>query len=205
PVDGVPFILWLSVGMVAWYFMSDMLTAGMNVYRRYPYLVNKVRFPLSVISSFFALSSFFVYLMSTAVIVAFMLAFRVPVTIYALQLPVVAVLMFVFFVFWSILMAPLATLSKDFGNLMKSLTTPMFWLSGVLFSVANIRSHTIQTLLHFNPVTFFVTSVRASLCENYWIWNQPTLLLPFAYVAIIVVILALRTYARLSREVADVL
>ena len=205
PSGDYPYILWLSVGMVAWYFMSDLLNAGMGVYRRYPYLVNRVRFPISVISTFYAMSSFMVYLMSMAMVFVFMLIFRVPFSVYLLQLPVLTLVMFVFFTFWSILMAPLATLSKDFGNLMKSLTTPMFWLSGVLFSVANVKSRVVQTILHFNPITFFATSVRATICDKFWIWQNASLLLPFLLVLALVIVLALRTYARLSREVADVL
>jgi teichoic acid transport system permease protein len=200
-----PYILWLSIGMIPWYFMQDMLTTGMNVYRRYPYLVNKIRFPLSVISTFFALSSFIAFLMSMAAILIIMVCCGIPLTIYAIQVPFIAVIMLVFFIAWSVMTAPLATLSKDFYSLVKALATPIFWMSGVLFDVAGVKSAVIRHILAFNPVTFFVTAFRDALSTKVWLWDKPDQVMPFIFIAVILFVLAFRSYSRLNREVADVL
>ena len=58
-----PYILWLSAGIIPWFFMNNMLSGGISVMNRYSYLVNKVKFPLSAISSVYTLSSMFLQLM----------------------------------------------------------------------------------------------------------------------------------------------
>ena len=46
-----PYILWLCAGLIPWFFMQDMLGPGLDVLHRYSYLVNKIKFPLSGIST----------------------------------------------------------------------------------------------------------------------------------------------------------
>ena len=205
PRNGYPFLLWLAVGLIAWFFMSDMINGGMNVYRRYSYLVNRVRFPLSVISTVYAVARFIVYAMSMAAVLIAMLVFHLPITIYAVQLPFLALLMLIFWIGWSIMTAPLAALSKDFYNLIRALTMLVFWLSGTIFDVSRIGSVAIRDTLSFNPITFFVSASRAALLDRYWIWTAPTVLLPFLIISVIMGALALRAYARMNREVPDVL
>ncbi|MDR0848795.1 MAG: ABC transporter permease [Propionibacteriaceae bacterium] len=205
PVDGVPFIVWLAAGIVPWFFMSRMLGGGSDVYHRYSYLVNKLRFPISVISSFFALAKFIVFLMSMLLVFALMVGFRIPLTIYALQLPVVAIVMYLFWTLWSMATSPLSALSRDFHNLVKALSTPLFWVSGIIFRVDNIEIEWVQRLYRVNPITFFATSMRASLCEHFWMWDRPDLLWPFVAVFFVMLVAAVLIQTRLRTEIADVL
>ncbi|MDR0489143.1 MAG: ABC transporter permease [Propionibacteriaceae bacterium] len=203
--DEIPFIVWLTVGLVPWFFMSSMLTTGSNVYTRYSFLVNRMRFPIPVISSFFGVAEFLIFLISQIVVFIVIILSKVPFTIYALQLPVLAILMYFFWVVWSMLTSPLSAISRDFHNLIKALATPLFWLSGIIFDVGNIEITWLQVVMAFNPITFFVTSFRASLCDTYWVWDKPQLLLPFLGVFLVMFILAVSVQHRLGPEVPDVL
>lgn len=205
PVDGVPFVVWLSVGMVPWFFMSAMLNVGSNVYIRYPYLVNRLRFPISVISTFYTMAQFIIFLMSMIIVAVVLVLCRVRVTIYLIQAPFIAILMFVFWVLCSMMLSPLSALSRDFYNLVRALTTPLFWLSGTIFDISSINSHVIKWILAFNPISFFVTGFRAALCEEFWIWDDHRLLYPFLGVFAFVFLGALRIQHRLATEVGDVL
>ena len=205
PVGGVPFIVWLAAGVFPWFFMNGMLSGGSDVYRRYTYLVNRLRFPISVISSFYALARLIVFLMSMVLVIGLILATGTPFTIYALQLPVVVILMYVFWTLWSMATSPLSALSRDFHNLIKALSTPLFWLSGILFPVANIDIEWLQWFYLVNPITFFATGVRASLCDGFWLWERPELLWTFVGVFFIMLIAALVVQKRLGTEIADVL
>ena len=205
PVDGVPFLVWLTVGIVPWFFMSAMLGGGSNVYTRYTYLVNRMRFPISVISSFFAMAHFIIFLLTQIIVFGVMVLMKVPLTIYALQVPVLAIIMYLFWTTWSMMTSPLSAISKDFHNLIKALTTPLFWLSGIIFDVSGIKIIWLKWVMAFNPITFFATSFRAALCDRYWVWEDPRLLLPFLGVFLVMFILAIRVQYRLGPEVADVL
>ncbi|HET8690144.1 MAG TPA: hypothetical protein VFL81_01790, partial [Candidatus Saccharimonadales bacterium] len=112
---GVDFFTWLVVGLIAWFFMSDMLGAGTNSFKSYSYLVTKMSFPISTIPTFVAVSKLMVHIGLVAVLLVYM-AFQGEVSIYWLQLPFYMLLMAGFFIVWSLFAAPLAAISKDFAN-----------------------------------------------------------------------------------------
>jgi len=203
--DGVPYVVWLATGLFPWLYMSSMISAGSNVYKKYGYLVTKLRFPLSVISSFFSLSQVIVFTLTLVILFITMILLRVPFTVYLLQVPVLIVVMHVTFTVWSMMTSPLSAISKDFHNLVKVMTMPLMWVSGVIFDVSQIHIGWIRNVLAFNPITFFVTSFRASICDRYWIWEQPKSLFPFLGVFLVMLLLALGSQTRLKKEVPDVL
>lgn len=200
-----PYILWLTAGIIPWFFMQNMLNTGVDVMHRFPYLVNKVKFPLSAISNLYTLATMFIQLMCQMIIVVVYFACGQSLDVHLLQVPILIVLMYVFWFFFSVLMSPLCAMSKDVKMLMNSLTTPLFWLSGVLFNVKTIGIDWIQTILLFNPVTFFATSFRDAIYEKVWFWEDPWVLAGFAIVFVLTVVMALVVYKRTCKEVADVL
>ncbi|MDR2492628.1 MAG: ABC transporter permease [Coriobacteriales bacterium] len=202
-VGDYPFILWLATGLIPWFFMADMLTAGSGVLKRYSYLVNRIRFPLSAISSFFALSSLMVFAVCFVVMLAVALACGIRFDAHLAQVPLVVLVMYLFFVLWSIMTSPLTAISKDLGNLIKAMSLPLFWVSGVIFNVSAVEHGWVSTVLSFNPVTFFVTAMRAAVCDRYWVWEKPELLLPFAAVLTVTALCALLAHRQFSKGVAD--
>lgn len=200
-----PYILWLASGIIPWFFMKDMLHTGIDVMHRYPYLVNKVKFPLSAISTIYALATMLLQLITQLIIVVIYFLCGQTLDLYLLQVPFLLILMFIFWTSFSILMSPLCAMSKDMKNLMSALSTPFFWLSGVLFEVRGVGIDWIQNILYFNPITFFVTAFRDALYNKMWIWEDPMLCIGFAIVLAITVIMALLVYKRTNKEVVDVL
>lgn len=200
-----PYILWLCAGLIPWFFIQDMLGAGIDVMHRYPYLVNKIKFPLSGISTIFTSATMLVELMLIAVLFVIYFACGMPLDTYLLQVPVLLVIMFAFWNLVSILFSQLSAISKDVSNLMKALSTPFFWLSGVIFDGRSIPVEWIQIVLYFNPITFFVTSFRGAFYDKTWFWENPSLCGGFVAVFTITLLLTLIVYKNLNEEVADVL
>lgn len=203
-VNGQPFLLWLAGGVFPWFFMSDAINTGSDVYHRYTYLVNRIKFPLSVISTFYTLSLMIIFVCTMAFTIIVALICGVHFSRYILQLPLIMVIMFLFWVAWSIMLSPLGAVSKDFANLIKTLSMPFFWLSGILFRLDSLP-HIGQVIMAFNPVAWCVEAVRSCFIYKEWIWNRPDELIPFLIVFLVVVLLALRNFRRLYREVPDVI
>ena len=204
-VGDYPYILWLTSGLIPWFYMQNMLNSGADVYHRYPFLVNRIHFPLSAISTFYSLSQFLINLMLMGIVLLGCFISGNGVSIYLLQLPVILFAMWFFFNCFSIMVSPLSAVSKDFNNMLKALSTPIFWISGVIFNVTTLDIPVVQGVLAFNPVTFFVTAVRASICDQYWVWERPEFLIPFLIVLLATAILACMSYGKLRKDVADVL
>jgi teichoic acid transport system permease protein len=205
PVNEYPFFLWLIAGMVPWFYMSEMISAGTFAIRKYKYLVTKMKFNVSIIPTFFSLSSLFVHTcMMVIVILIFVFKGFTP-DIYYLQLPFYMLFMFIFFTTWSLFSAPLAAISNDYGNLVKSLVTAIFWLSGVLWDVNSLQIGWLKILLKFNPVTYFASGYRNVFIYKKWFWEDISSFLIMAGITLVLGIIATRNYKKLRTDLPDVL
>ncbi len=204
-LTGYPFFLWLIAGVIPWFYISDMLTSGSDTIRKYSYLVTKMKFPVSTIPTFVSISKFIVNIALVIImIIIFCVAGHTP-TIYILQLPFYMLLMYIFFTIWSLFASLLSSMSKDFGNLVKSMVTAVFWLSGILWNPDTIQIGWVKKLLMLNPVTFLTTGFRNCFINHTWFWEQPKRLMYFIIITVIMLILAIWTYRKLRKEIPDVL
>ncbi|MDO4532396.1 MAG: ABC transporter permease [Coriobacteriia bacterium] len=203
--DGVPYIVWLAAGIIPWFFMQEMLTNGCDVLHKFSHLVKKIKFPLAAISTIFTGSQLLIALILQAFMLVIYFVFGMGADIYLLQIPLVLVIMFLFWNIFSIGFSQITAFSKDVANLLKTLSTPFFWLSGVIFPLKAVDIDWIQAVMNYNPVTFFCTVFRDAYCDKIWFWEDPALCTGFAIVFIVTLIFALFVYKRLNEEVSDVL
>lgn len=203
--SGAPYILWLVAGLIPWFYMQEMLNTGSDVFHRYSYLVNKIKFPLGSIPTIFNVSTIVIQAGLVVALLAIYLLCGQTIDVYLLQIPVAMVLMFVFFDIFALMTSSLSAISKDFKNLIKTLSTPLFWLSGIIFDVFSLGYDWLTTILMFNPVTFFASMYRAAVYDKVWIWERPEALIGFAAVFVITLVCMLLIYHRTREEVSDVL
>lgn len=188
-----------------WFYMNDMLTAGTDTIRKYSYLVTKMKFPISTIPTFVSISKFIIFLILMVIMILIFLFMGYPPSIYILQLPFYMLLMFVFFTIWSLFASLLSSMSKDFANLVKSMITAVFWLSGILWNPETIKIGWVKKLLMINPVTFLTNGFRNCFINKTWFWEQPKRLIYFIIITVILLILAIWAYKKLRKEIPDVL
>lgn len=202
---GYPFFLWLIAGVIPWFYMSDMLTSGTDTIRKYSYLVTKMKFPVSTIPTFVSISKLIVHLILLGIMVLIFIFMGYPPTVYLLQLPFYVLLMFIFFTIWSLFSSLLSSMSKDFGNLVKSMVTAIFWLSGILWNPEAISIGWVKKLLMLNPVTFLINGFRNCFINHTWFFEQPKRLLYFVIITLILLAITIWTYKKLRKEIPDVL
>lgn len=205
-VNGFPFFLWLIAGVIPWFYMSDMITGGTECIRKYSYLVTKMKFPVSTIPTFFSISKFIVHLVLLLIMIIIFALMGYPPDVYLLQLPIYMLLMFVFFTAFSLFASLLACMSKDFSNLVKSLVTAVFWLSGIIWNINTIKDIPwLNVILKLNPVTYLVEGYRNCFIHKTWIWENPKTLIAFLVITALLILAAVWVYRRLRKEIPDVL
>lgn len=205
-IEGVPYILWLICGIISWFYMGDSITGGTDCIRRYSYLITKMKYPVTTIPTHNNLSRFFVHIIITVIVVIIFWIGGYPPTIYLLQLPVYMILMFLFFNAWSLFAGLVSAMSKDFSNLVKSFNVSVFWLSGVLWNIENVKDNElIYSILMMNPVTFICYGYRNCFVNHVWFFEQPKRLMYFLGWYALLVFLSLWAYKKLRKEIPDVL
>lgn len=204
-VGDYPYILWLMSGLIPWFFMQSMISSGANVYSKFPYLVNRIPFDMPCISTIFTVSQFMVNCLLMCFVLGMAFITGYGLSIYAIQLPFVMLIGLLFWTFYSMMVSPLCAIAKDFSMFIKVLSTPVFWASGVIFNLDKIDYPIIRSILAWDPVTVLVTGYRAALCDRYWIWERPELLIPFVAVFVLTAFFAVLSQKFLSKEVSDAL
>lgn len=204
-VSGYPFFLWLIAGLIPWFYMSDMLTAGTDSIRKYSYLVTKMKFPVSTIPTFVSISKIAINIILIVAMIALFWVMGFAPDLYYLQIIFYLVLGFIFWTIWALFSSLLAAISKDFSNLVKSFVSAVFWLSGILWDADKIAIPWLKKILMVNPVTYLVGGFRNCFINKIWFWEQPQRLLYFCIVTVILLILALWAYKKVRKEIPDVL
>ena len=205
PIEGYPFFLWLTAGMLPWFYMSEMITGGASCIRKYKHLVTKMKFPISVIPTYFNLSHLYVNIALLVITIILFAICGFPPDIYYLQIPLYMLFMFVFFTIWSLFAGLMSAISIDFQNLVRSLSTMIFWMSGILYDANNVKSHTMRAILKINPVTFIATGYRNAFIYKKWFFEAPKEMIAFFIVLLVFLLMALWAFKRLRKEIADVL
>lgn len=204
-IDGHPFFVWLIIGITPWFYITEMLTQGTNSIRKYSYLVTKMKFPVSTVPTFVSLSKLIInmFLLGIAIVILWLQGYHI--SIYYLQLPYYLLMMFSFFTMWALFAAPLAAVSRDFTNLVKSLITAIFWLSGILYDPATIEISWVRTMLLMNPVTYIVQGFRDTFIFNVWFFEKPFETITFLSLLLIMLFVSTNVFMKLRKDIPDVL
>lgn len=211
-MNSIQYLIWLAAGIMPWFFLQETINSGSRVFSKYKYLVNKLKFPVALIPVFYELSAMFIHFLLLAVLFIMYFLAGGTIDIYFVQIPLLVVIMYLFSIGWSLMTSSLSALSKDFGNIIKTLGTPIFWLSGVIFDVSHIDIPVVHWALMFNPVTFIVQSYRTVFSNGSvvgsgsgWLWNNPVFFGCGIGVIMLTIIVGLFIFSRLHKDIPDVL
>ena len=69
PVDGYPFFLWLLAGFLPWFYMQELIVGGAGCIRAYSHLVTKMKFPVSIIPTYYNISHMYTHFALIAITV----------------------------------------------------------------------------------------------------------------------------------------
>lgn len=199
------YFMWIVAGLLPWFYVRDAFVSGASSIRKYRYMVTKIKFPVSVIPTIENMSLLITNVAFTLIILVYFIISGKGPDIYWIQLPIYVVMMFMFFTSWSLFSGILSTLSKDFLQLIRSLTMALFWLSGVVFNLNNITNPILNMFLLINPVTTIIKGYRNALIYKEWFWSDWKELISFCIVYGIMILLSLFVYKKMKREIADVL
>ena len=164
-----------------------------------------MKFPVSTIPTFVSLSKFMVYIILMFIMILIFVFMGYSPSIYIIQLPFYMIITFIFFTIWSLFASLLSSMSKDFGNLVKSMVTAVFWLSGIIWNPSTIKIDWLKKLLNLNPVTFLTNGIRNCFINEVWFFEEPKKLLYFVIITLILLAVTLWAYKKLRKEIPDVL
>ncbi|MGN8913936.1 ABC transporter permease [Anaerofustis butyriciformans] len=206
-IDGdIPFIFWLMTGIIAWFFINDILNIGISSIRRDSFLVTKVVYPVETIPVYNVMSLFFTHLILLALVFIVLFIFGYYPDIYYLQIIYYTGFLFFFGCVLCTFLSTLAVISRDFEQLVKSTTMIFFWLSPVIWTPSKaIEGSLLFKILKLNPFYYFIQGYRDTFLSKIWFFERPAYTIYIIIFTLLFTLLTAYLYKRLHNEFSDVL
>ncbi len=216
--------LFMLIGFIPWFFINESIVQGAKSIRENRQFVNKVSFPVSTIMTYTSVARLYVHIFLTVLMFLYItfiggtikapgaeaVTAGITPSIYCIQILFYMPLMFMFFLALSWSTAPMSAFSRDFENMIVSVMSGIFWLSGIIYDSyllagKNPPAEWIRRLMLFNPINFFANGYRNCFLYNRWFWEYKTELYIFLIEFAVVIILGIFNYNRLRKRLPDVL
>ena len=202
--DDVPFILWFSVGLMAWFYFNEGLVAVTNSIARNSHLVKKTVFPIEILAVVQIVSSLLPHLVFFSVVVVALALndiafewFRLGVLYYMLCTTVILLGLG-----W--LLSALEVFCRDISQSLTIIMNLWFWITPIVWD-SDMMPQEYHWIFRWNPVHYIVEGYRGVLIYAHPKWPEPTETLYFWCLSLGLLTLGAAAFRRLKPEFADVL
>lgn len=203
-VPDKPYVLFLTAGLVPWFYFSEALNSGTNALLEYNYLVKKVVFKISVLPIIKIIAATFIHVFFALVMLVIAAIYGYYPSVYTLQLIYYSFCLFVFVLGLCYSTCAIMVFFKDIGQIISILLQIGMWATPILWDV-NGLSTTMQMIVKINPLVYIVNGYRTAIFEKTWFWEDFYSTMYFWIVTVVVFGIGALVFKRLKVHFSDVL
>lgn len=203
-VPDKPYVLFLTAGLVPWFYFSEALNSGTNALLEYNYLVKKVVFKISVLPIIKIIAATFIHVFFALVMLVIAAIYGYYPSVYTLQLIYYSFCLFVFVLGLCYSTCAIMVFFKDIGQIISILLQIGMWATPILWDVNGLSS-TVQMIVKINPLVYIVNGYRSVIFEKAWFWEDFYSTMYFWIVTVVVFGIGALVFKRLKVHFSDVL
>lgn len=204
PVMGHPFGLWLSVGIIGWFFAAEAISVMTSSIISQSFLVKKVVFNSYLIPLSSLMVAFALHLVFVGIVMVGCIAYGYYPSIYWLGM--------IYYLFCGVVLclgvgyftSSVAVFFPDMGQIVGVLLQFGFWLTPVFWSL-DILPQKYVVFFELNPVSYIVEGYRDSLLGGVWFFEKIYLGGVFWGISLFMLFVGMSVFRRLKNSFADVL
>ena len=202
----VPFVLWLTSGLVPWFFFQDALISGTNTLYEYAFLVKKVVFNIGILPAVKVISNLFVHIAFVGFMFIIFILMGLYPSVYSVQVIYYSVAMICFVTGLVYLTSAFCVFFKDLSQIISILMQVFMWSTPIMWNInAMGLKGPLLYLFKLNPMFYIVQGYRDSMIDNVWFFEKSDLTIYFWAVTILLFILGSTMFRKLRVHFADVL
>lgn len=206
-VDGIPFIVWMLVGIITWFFINSSILGGSNSIYKQVGMVSKMKFPVSILPTVNMASNFVSYRAMMGLLLVVMLAFGIYPNIYWIQYFYYLFCMIAFLFAFGLFNSTITVLVRDYHIMLQSILRLLFYLSGPIWVFQDMFSGTQHAwfvrLLELNPIYYIISGFRDSLLYKTWFFEKGTQTLFFWCVVGVLLIIGAHIHMKFRARFVD--
>ena len=203
-VPDKPYVLFLTAGLVPWFYFSEALNSGTNALLEYNYLVKKVVFKISVLPIIKIIAATFIHVFFAVVMLVIAAIYGYYPNIYTIQLIYYSFCLFIFVLGLCYSTCAIMVFFKDIGQIISILLQIGMWATPILWDI-NSMSLTVQMFVKINPLVYIVSGYRSSIFEKSWFWEDFYSTMYFWIVTVVIFGVGALVFKRLKVHFSDVL
>jgi teichoic acid transport system permease protein len=206
-IDGkYPFIVFLVMGLIPWFYFSDVLGSGTGVFREYSYLVKKVVFNVRVLPTMKMLSNLFMHGFFFFVGVVICAIYGFLPTFHILQIFYYCCCLMAFLTGVTWITSSIQPFLPDINQFIAVVMQALMWSTPILYSISDFSNHPkIVFLLKLNPLYYVMTGYREAVFSDGWFWQHPKQTVYFWTVTLLLLLVGVSMFKRLRPHFSDVL
>ncbi len=201
----VPFVVYLTSGLVPWFFFSEAVSQSTNALLEYNYLVKKVVFKISVLPLIKIIAACFIHVFFVAVLLAIYFIYGYGFTPYLFQLVYYSFCMFILVLALSYTFCSVVIFFRDLSQIVAIALQIGMWATPIMWSITRIEGTVFETIFKLNPLYYVVNGYRQSLFGQTWFFEDWRLTIYFWVVTILLFAFGTVVFKRLKPHFADVL
>lgn len=204
PVHGVPYFLWIGVGLSNWFFFIDVINGATWSIVGNSNLIKKTLFPPYFLPLIRIVSGIATHLIFVFLLYLILIFKGYCPSLYDLQLLYYLLATIIFTAGLSLLCASLQVFFRDVAPIVQVGTQILFWATPIFWDL-NQMPASIRPILDLNPLGYLVNGYRDSLLLHIPFWSHMTQTLFFWGFTLIFVFIGGYTFKKLRPHFGDVL
>jgi lipopolysaccharide transport system permease protein/teichoic acid transport system permease protein len=204
PLNNVPFVVWLTAGMAAWFVFADIVNGATVVILENSNLIKKTLFHSQILPIVKIVSCLISHSVFLVILVGLIIFQNMPFNFYYLQ--------FLYYLFCTSVLAlglgwavsALNVFIRDVGQIVGLIIQIGFWATPIFWDI-NIMPPKVQMILKLNPMFYIVQGYRESFIYFSPFWKHPYLTLYFWSLSVTVFVGGALIFKKLKPQFADVL
>ena len=203
-VEDVPFVLFLTAGLVPWFYFNEALNNGTNALREYDYLVKKVVFKISILPIIKIIAATFIHVFFLGVLLVVAALYGYYPTVYTIQLAYYSFCLFMFVLALCYTTCSIVVFFKDLTQIIGILLQIGIWASPILWNIDAAPKEWVM-ILKLNPLVYIVNGYRSAIYERSWFFEDFFSTMYFWIVTVVLFGIGVAVFKRLKVHFADVL
>ncbi len=200
----VPYVLFLTAGLVPWFFFTEALNSGTNALLEYNYLVKKVVFKISVLPIIKIIAATFIHAFFVCVLLVIAAIYGYYPTVYTLQIFYYSACLFIFVLALCYSACAIVVFFRDLSQIINIALQIGMWATPILWDI-NTLDEKWMIVLKLNPLVYIVNGYRSAVYEQEWFFQDFFSTMYFWIVTVVLFGLGAAVFKRLKVHFADVL
>ena len=166
-----PYVLWLTAGLVPWFYFSEALSNGTTALLEYNYLVKKVVFKISILPIIKIIAATFIHGFFGLFKLLLYMAHGFFPDAYTLQLLYYSFCLFIFVLGISYATCAVVIFFRDLTHMIAIVLQVGMWATPILWALDRVPQQ-YQILFKLNPMFYIVNGYRSAMLEKTWFWED---------------------------------